>query len=145
MNLEYSYKISKKDLGAILKKKTNKFLIIQGFFAIIPGTLFVYFMTSMLSTHYFTVLPSEIRLQTAAIFAGLLGVGYLLGNAIMSYVGDILFRKNKKNRTRVATACMALSIPFVLLTLFFIQPVSNEVLTNLNYPSPIPPEKMAEN
>jgi MFS family permease len=144
LNLEYSYKISKKDLGAILKKKTNKFLIIQGFFAIIPGTLFVYFMTSMLSTHYFTVLPSEIRLQTAAIFAGLLGVGYLLGNAIMSYVGDILFRKNKKNRTRVATACMSLSIPFVLLTLFFIQPVSNEVLTNLNYPSPIPPEKMAE-
>ncbi|MFX0076886.1 MAG: MFS transporter [Candidatus Hermodarchaeota archaeon] len=144
LNLEYSYKISKKDLGVILKKKTNKYLIIQGFFAIIPGTLFVYFMTSMLSTHYFTVLPSEIRLQTAAIFAGLLGVGYLIGNAIMSYVGDILFRKNKKNRTRVATVCMVLSIPFVFLTLVFIQPVSSEIVTNLNYPSPIPPEQMAE-
>jgi MFS family permease len=144
LNLEYSYKISKKDLGIIIKKKTNKYLIIQGFFAIVPGTLFVYFMTSMLSTHYFTVLPSEIRLQTAAIFAGLLGVGYLLGNAIMSYVGDILFRKNKKNRTRVATACMALSIPFVFLTLVFIQPVSSEVVTNLSYPSPIPPGEMVE-
>jgi len=143
LNLEYSYKISKKDLSHIIKKKTNKYLIIQGFFAIIPGTLFVYFMTSMLSTHYFLILPNEIRLQTAAIFAGLLGVGYLLGNAIMSYVGDILFRKNKKNRTRLATVCMALSIPFVLLMLFSIQPISSEVVTNLSYPSPIPPEEMA--
>jgi len=131
LNLEYSYKISKKDLSVIIKKKTNKYLIIQGFFAIIPGTFFVYFMTSMLSTHYFIVLPSEIRLQTAAIFAGLLGVGYLLGNAIMSYVGDFLFRKNKKNRTRLATVCMVLSIPFVLLMLFFIQPISSDVVNNL--------------
>ncbi len=99
-------------------------------------------MTSMLSTHYFIILPSEIRLQTAAIFAGLLGVGYLLGNAIMSYVGDYLFRKNKKNRTRLATACMTLSIPFVLLMLFFIQPISSEVVTNLSYPTPIPPGEM---
>ena len=142
LNLEYSYKISKKDLSLIIKKKTNKYLIIQGFFAIIPGTLFVYFMTSMLSTHYFTVLPNEIRLQTAAIFAGLLGVGYLLGNAIMSFVGDILFRKNKKNRTRLATACMAFSIPFVLLMIFSIQPISSEVVTNLSYPIPIPPGEM---
>ncbi len=139
LNLEYSYKISKKDLGSILKKKTNKYLIIQGFFAIIPGTLFVYFMTSMLSTHYFDILPIDIKLQTAAIFAGLLGVGYLLGNAIMSYVGDILFRKNKRNRTRLATGCMLLSIPFVLLMLFSIQPISSEVVSNLNYPVPIPP------
>lgn len=142
LNLEYSYKISKKDLGSILKKKTNKYLIIQGFFAIIPGTLFVYFMTSMLSTHYFDILPIDIKLQTAAIFAGLLGVGYLLGNAIMSYVGDILFRKNKRNRTRLATACMLLSIPFVLLMLFSIQPISSEVVSNLNYPVPIPPGEM---
>jgi hypothetical protein len=96
----------------------------------------------MLSTHYFLILPIEIRLQTAAIFAGLLGVGYLLGNVIMSYVGDILFRKNKKNRTRLATACMAFSIPFVLLMLFSIQPISSEVVTNLSYPSPIPPGEM---
>ncbi|MFW9950346.1 MAG: MFS transporter, partial [Candidatus Thorarchaeota archaeon] len=142
LNLEYTYKISKKDLSYILKKKTNKYLIIQGFFAIIPGTLFVYFMTSMISTHYFDILPTEIRLQTAAIFAGLLGVGYLLGNAIMSYVGDILFRKNKKNRTRLATACMVFSVPFVLLTLFSLQPISSEVVTNLNYPVPIPPGDM---
>ena len=131
LNLEYTYKISKKDLSHIIKKKTNKYLIIQGFFAIIPGTLFVYFMTSMLSTHYFIEIPPEIRLQTAAIFAGLLGVGYLLGNAIMSYVGDYLFRKNKKNRTRLATACMAFSIPFVLLMLFSIEPISSDVATNL--------------
>jgi len=138
MNLEYSYKISKKDLSSILKKKTNRYLIIQGFFAIIPGTILVYFMTSMLSSHYFNILPDEIRLQTATIFAGLLGIGYLLGNMIMSYIGDILFRLNKKNRARLATACMILSIPFVLLTLFSIQTLSSEFVTNLSYPDPIP-------
>jgi MFS family permease len=142
MNLEYSYKISKKDLLSILKKKTNRYLIIQGFFAIIPGTILVYFMTSMLSSHYFTVLPDEIRLQTATIFAGLLGIGYLLGNVLMSYIGDILFRKNKKNRTRLATACMILSIPFVFLTLFSIQTLSSEFATNLSYPVPIPTEEI---
>ena len=142
LNLEYSYKISKKDLAQIITKKTNKYLIIQGFFAIIPGTLLVYFMTSMLSTHYFSILPLEIRLQTATIFAGLLGVGYLLGNGIMSYVGDILFRKNKKNRTRLATACMILSIPFVLITLFSIRPIESTLITNLNYPAPIPTEEI---
>ncbi|MBA7621278.1 sugar efflux transporter [subsurface metagenome] len=87
MNLEYSYKISKKDLSSILKKKTNRYLIIQGFFAIIPGTILVYFMTSMLSTHYFLILPIEIRLQTAAIFVGLLGVGYLFDKSAF----DILY------------------------------------------------------
>ena len=142
MNLEYSYKISKKDLSSILKKKTNRYLIIQGFFAIIPGTILVYFMTSMLSSHYFNVLPNEIRLQTATIFAGLLGIGYLLGNVIMSYIGDILFRINKKNRTRLATTCMILSIPFVFLTLFSIQTLSSEFVTNLSYPDPIPTEEI---
>jgi len=143
MNLEYSYKISKKDLSNILKKKTNRYLIIQGFFAIIPGTILVYFMTSMLSTHYFDVLPDEIQLQTATIFAGLLGIGYLLGNAIMSYVGDILFRRNKKNRTRLGTICMILSIPFVILTLFSIQPISSEFVDSLSYPTSIPTEELA--
>jgi len=143
MNLEYSYKISKKDLSNILKKKTNRYLIIQGFFAIIPGTILVYFMTSMLSTHYFDLLPDEIQLQTATIFAGLLGIGYLLGNAIMSYVGDILFRRNKKNRTRLGTVCMILSIPFVILTLFSIQPISSEFVDNLSYPTSIPTEEIA--
>ncbi|MBD3196854.1 MAG: MFS transporter [Candidatus Lokiarchaeota archaeon] len=136
LNLEYSYRISKDDLREILGKKTNQYLIIQGFFSIIPGTIFVFFMTSMFSLYYFNQLPQEIRLQTATIFAGMVGIGYILGNIILSYIGDVLFRRNKKNRVRLATVCMILTVPICLLMLFFITPVDVSNL-NITYPDPI--------
>ncbi len=143
INLEYSYRISKEDLGEILKKRTNRYLIIQGFFAIIPGTIFIFFLTSMLTLHYFSDLPPEIRLQTATIFAGMVGIGYILGNMILSRLGDVLYKKNKKNRARLATVCMILTIPMCLLMLFFIQPVNVEKL-GIDYPDPIPTTEMGK-
>ncbi len=136
LNLEYSYKISTKDITGILNKKTNRYLIIQGFFAIIPGTILVYFLTSMLTLHYFNEIPAELRLQTATIFAGMVGVGYILGNVILSNLGDFLFRKNERNRTILATVCMFTSIPAGLIMLFFIQPIDINKL-GLVYPNPI--------
>ncbi|MHA1884724.1 MAG: MFS transporter, partial [Promethearchaeota archaeon] len=53
LDLEYSYRISKDDLKVIMNKRTNFFLIIQGFFSIIPGTVLVYFTTSMLVSDFF--------------------------------------------------------------------------------------------
>ncbi|TXT53773.1 MAG: Inner membrane transport protein YdhP [Promethearchaeota archaeon] len=137
LNLEYSYRISREDLKQIFMKKTNRFLIIQGFFSIIPGTIFIYFLTSMLTLHQFSELPTEIRLQTASIFAAMVGIGYILGNVILSYVGDVLFRRNKRNRANLATACMFATIPLCLLMLFFITPVDVNAL-NIDYPDPIP-------
>jgi MFS family permease len=143
MNLEYSYRISSKDLGEIGKIKTNLYLIIQGFFMIIPGTILVYFTTSMLSLHFFNELPNEIRLQTATIFAGLMGIGYILGNMIISYISDILFRKNKKNRTRLATFCMIIAIPFSITMLLLLRPIEVDSL-NIIYPTPIPTSEIAK-
>lgn len=138
LNLEYSYRISKEDLKEIVKKKTNRFLMVQGFFAIIPGTILVYFMLSMLSTYYFNELPSEIRLQTASIFAGMIGIGYLLGNALLSKIGDYLYKKNKVYRAKFATVCMFVTVPLCILILFSIKPISTEFVNNMNYPDPIP-------
>ncbi len=143
VNLEYSYRISKEDLNEILKKKANRYLIIQGFFAIIPGTIFIFFLTSMLTLHYFSDLPSEIRLQTAPIFAGMVGIGYILGNIILSRLGDVLYKRNKRNRARLATVCMILTIPMCLLMLLFIQPVDVDKL-GIKYPDPIPTTEMAK-
>ncbi|MFX1410234.1 MAG: MFS transporter [Promethearchaeota archaeon] len=142
LNLEYSYRISKQDLSEIFKKKTNRYLIIQGFFMIIPGTILVYFTTAMLNLHYFDDLPSEIRLQTATIFAGMLGIGYILGNMILSYLSDILFRRNKKNRTRLAAFCMIVAIPFAIGMLLFLEPVSAGSI-DITYPDPIPTSEIA--
>lgn len=138
MDLEYTYRIAKQDLKQIVNKKTNKYLIIQGFFAIIPGTILVYFMTSMLATHYFYLLPLKIRLQTATIFAGMVGIGYLLGNAILSYIGDVLYRINKRYRSRFATICMVLTVPFCLLMLFSITPIGESFIQSMDYPTTIP-------
>jgi MFS family permease len=141
LNLEYSYRISKEDLGVIIKKKTNLYLIIQGFFSIIPGTVLVFFTTSMLMLNYFDLIPLEIRLQTATIFAGMIGIGYILGNLVFSRLGDILFRRNKKNRARLATFCLFLSIPFAIILLTSLRPIDVNEL-GIVYPSPIPTEEL---
>ncbi|TFF88317.1 MAG: MFS transporter, partial [Promethearchaeota archaeon] len=143
MDLEYQYTISKKDLSSIIKKKTNRYLIIQSFFSIIPGTITIFFLTSMLNIYYFYELPIEIRLQTATIFAGLLGVGYILGNSLLSYLGDVLYRRNKKNRTRLAAGCLMISIPFFVITLLLITPIRIADL-NISYPPTISTSEIAK-
>lgn len=140
-NLEYSYRISMDDLAVITKKKTNRNLIIQGFFSIIPGTILVYFLTSTINIMFFKYLPIEIRLQTSTVFAGMVGIGYILGNIILSYLGDVLFRKNKKNRARLATFCMLLSIPLALIMFFSLQVVDKTKL-GIAYPPTIPTEEV---
>ncbi|MFO8017701.1 MAG: MFS transporter [Promethearchaeia archaeon] len=142
MDLEYTYRIAKQDLKEIVDKKTNKYLILQGFFAIIPGTILIFFMTSMLSSHYFYLLPANIRLQTATIFAGMVGIGYLLGNAILSYISDVLYRINKRYRSRFATICMVLTVPFCLLMLFSITPLGEGFIGSMNYPATIPTDEI---
>lgn len=133
LDLEYCYRISKKDLKKIVKQKSNRYLIIQGFFAIIPGTVLVYFTTSMLSLQYFFQIPTEIRLQTSTIFAGMIGIGYILGNSIFARLGDILFLRNKKNRVRLGTICLILSIPFAIIMFLSLQPIDINLL-DINYP-----------
>ena len=140
-NLEYSYRISMDDLAAITHKKTNRNLIIQGFFSIIPGTILVYFLTSTINIKFFFMLPNEIRLQTSTIFAGMVGIGYILGNVILSYLGDVLFRRNKKNRARLATFCMLLAIPLALV-MFLSLTVVDESTLGIAYPDPIPSEEV---
>ncbi|MFX0155548.1 MAG: MFS transporter [Candidatus Hodarchaeota archaeon] len=134
LDLEYSYRISKEDLKTIIKKKSNRYLIIQGFFIVIPGTVLVYFTTSMLQLQFFNQIHPDIRLQTATIFAGMVGIGYILGNSIFARLGDILFRRNKKNRARLATICLIFSIPFALVLLLSLQPINPGKL-NIAYPS----------
>ncbi len=136
-NLEYSYRISREDLAEIIRKKTNRHLVSQGFLTVIPGTILIYFLTSMLALYYFAELPPEIRLQTATIFAGMVGIGYLLGNVIISRLSDVLYKRNKRNRARLATVCMIIAIPCCLIMLFLIEPVSVAKL-NIDYPDPIP-------
>jgi len=141
LDLEYSYRISKEDLKTIIQKKSNRHLIIQGFFTVIPGTVLVYFTTSMLMIQFFYQIPDEIKLQTATIFAGMVGIGYILGNSVFARLGDTLFRRNKKNRARLATLCLIFSIPFAIVMLLSLQPI-NPTRLNIIYPNPIPTNEL---
>jgi len=142
--LEYVYKISKSELTQIIQKNTNKYLIIQGFFAIIPGTIIVYFLISMLSQSFFNVLPAAIRIQTATIFGGLVGIGYILGNMLLSRLSDTLFRRNRKNRVRLAVFCMITTVPLCLIAFLMLRPLNSEFVTSLNIPEPIPVEQTSQ-
>ncbi|MBN1801715.1 MAG: MFS transporter [Candidatus Lokiarchaeota archaeon] len=142
-NLEYSYKISKDDFVAITKKKTNRNLVLQGFFTLVPGTVLTFFLTTLLREYYFFDIPDKIRLQTATIFAGLIAAGYILGNLIFSALGDYLFKKNKVNRARLGFVCLVLVIPFALLLFFSITVVDSSKL-GINYPAQISNEEVGK-
>jgi len=142
--LEYVYKISKSELTQIIQRNTNKYLIIQGFFAIIPGTIIIYFLISMLSGSYFNELPESIRIQTATIFGGLVGVGYILGNMILSRLSDLLFIRNRRNRVRLAIICMIATVPLCLIAFFMLRPLSSEFVDSLNIPEQISAEETGQ-
>ena len=137
--LEYGYQINKKELIKMLQKPTNKYLILNGFFSIIPGTILVFVLITTLSDPtegMLRALPPEIRTQVSTIMAGLVGIGYLLGNIVLSKLGDVVYQKNKRNRALLALITQVLAIPLVILMIYMLTPIS---LDNMpKYPDPIP-------
>ncbi|MHA1731522.1 MAG: MFS transporter [Promethearchaeota archaeon] len=124
LDLEYNYQIERKDIVEIMKKPTNRYLFIQGFFAIVPGTILIFYIQLIFTNTLFVGLPDKILLQTATIFAGMIGVGYLVGNVVLSALGDYLFKKNKKNRVRLGAVTLILAIPTGLVMLLMMQPIN---------------------
>jgi MFS family permease len=143
LNLAYNFAISRQDLKAIFAKKTNRRMAIAGFFAIIPGTIIIYFLTTVFRTDFFAALPTAIALQTSAIFAAMVGIGYLVGASVLGGVGAVLFKKNRKNRVRLGTLSLLLTVPGCLIMLFSMQVISSGFVATQNYPSPIPVAQVA--
>lgn len=121
LEMEYLYQLSKKDIKKILTKKTNLAIFIQGFFSIIPGTLIIYFLTTMFSDSsqgLFQILPEGIRLQISSIMAALVGIGYIVGNSVLAGYGDYLYKKKPKYRTLLCVVSISIAIPCCTLFLF---------------------------
>jgi MFS family permease len=143
LNLAYNFAISRQDLKPIFAKKTNRRMAIAGFFAIIPGTIIIYFLTTVFRTDFFAALPTAIALQTSAIFAAMVGIGYLIGASVLGGVGDVLFKKNRKNRVRLGTISLLLTVPGCLIMLFSMQVISPDFVAAQNYPNPIQAAQVA--
>jgi MFS family permease len=136
LRLDYNFAISAQDLKAIFKKKTNRHMAVAGFFAIIPGTVIIFYLTAVFQTHFFLELPTKIALQTSSLFAAMVGIGYLLGNSILGGLGDKVFKRNRRNRVRLGTAALLLTIPGCLIMLFAMVKVDYNVVNSLvGYPT----------
>jgi MFS family permease len=142
-DLDYGYQINKKELLRMIKKPTNKYLILNGLFYIVPGTLLIYALITTLSdakVGMFVLLPDVIRTQVSTIMAGLVGVGYLVGNIVLSKIGDILYEKDKRYRARLALVTQIIAIPACIIMLLNLKALSPEFIAAQNYPNPIPNE-----
>src|SRR4030042_18146 len=56
LNLDYNFAISARDLKVIFVKTTNRNMAVAGFFAIIPGTVIIVFLTTVFRTYFFRFL-----------------------------------------------------------------------------------------
>ena len=121
--MNYSYKIKVEDLPAIWKIPTNRYMVYLCFFAVIPGATLAAFLVYYMINNPFASFPIAIRTQTAAIFSGMVGVGYLLGTFFLGPVFDWLSFKNRTNRAKYTARMLYLSIPLLIIAFLFIQPV----------------------
>ena len=144
-DVEYGYQINRNELLKMLKKPTNKYLIWNGLFSIVPGTILVFVLITTLADPtegMFSVLPDEIRIQVATIMAGLVGVGYLVGSLVLSWVGDEVYKKNKRNRALLALITQSIAIPLCILMVVMLAPISLEYMPE--YPATIPTDEVTD-
>ncbi|MHA1584643.1 MAG: MFS transporter, partial [Promethearchaeota archaeon] len=141
--VNYGYKINQRELGKILRKSTNKHLITNGFFSIIPGTIIIFSLILTFShenTGLFSCLPPEIRIQVSTLMAGIASFGYIIGSIVLAQVGDAVFKKNPRNRARLALICNILAIPLTILMVVEMKRISLDLMPS--YPDIIPPDQI---
>ncbi|GAA1768333.1 hypothetical protein GCM10009681_44380 [Luedemannella helvata] len=115
---EYDYRISRADLPAILDRRTNRWLILQGLTAqVVFGSLVwlpLLFQARALDAGY----PEPTAIRVGAIFATVFQLGGAL-SIIGGIVGDRLQRRTPRGRALVAAVGILAGIPFYV-GLFFV-------------------------
>ncbi len=137
--LQYDYRMSRRALISMMKKRTNKYLIINGLFSIIPGTIIIFSLIMTFSHRtqgLLAVLPDEIITQVSTLMAAVASFGYIIGSIVLSLVGDYVYNKNNKNRAILAFIANFLAIPACLLMVYYLRPVALSSMPS--YPSEIP-------
>lgn len=139
-DVEYGYKINQRELMTMIRKPTNKYLILNGFFSIVPGTIIIFSLITTFSREMLVNLPVIIRTQVSTLMAGVASFGYILGSVVLSRYGDVVYNKNKKNRARLAFYSNIIAIPLCILMIFQLKPVSLDLMPV--YPTVIPNDQI---
>ncbi len=120
----YNYTIRLGNVKEIAyRKKSNFYLLIQGFLSIIPGTTMIYFLVRLFDMQYFLHFPDDVRKPTASLMGGLIVVGYFLGNIILSAITDKSYKRNRRNRALIALICTVVVVPITFIAYFLVEPV----------------------
>ncbi len=109
--VDYSYRINKKDLKLIFKKKSNIWLIVN-FVDTIPTGIILFLLFAYMEV--FHNIPSNLTL----VFLVFILLSTLLGTIAFGIIGDFYFKKgNKMARIHLAIIGNIIPIPFVFIAL----------------------------
>ena len=121
--INYNYTIRKEDLLPLWKVDCNRWMLYACFFAVIPGATMGSFLVYYMMNTPFASFPSGIRTQVGAIFAGMAGVGYMLGVLLLGPVFDWLHEKNIRTRSKYTYIGLFLAVPLMFIAFLCIVPV----------------------
>lgn len=103
---DYKWRIELKQIPKALKSKTILYLLIQGIFALIPGSVYTMWLVSFLSS------PNGINITTigsASVIVVIIASGRAVGYPFFGKVGDFYTKKRESSqiRAKIATVGMA--------------------------------------
>ncbi|MFW9992813.1 MAG: MFS transporter [Candidatus Odinarchaeota archaeon] len=112
---ESTYKLERRDMYRVITTRTNLFILLQGIVALVPSTLFTYWLIAFLEDKQ---LDGIGLVSLVAIVIGLLfASGRVIGYPIFGFVGDLAVKYNKKGKGYVAAVSMLLQGPIFMLAM----------------------------
>lgn len=102
---DYPWRIQLNQLPTALKSKTIFWLLIQGVFALVPGTIFTLWLVSFLSSSE----GLSVNIQVASVIAIIIASGRAVGYPLFGCIGDYYTKKYGKPQIRgkISSICMA--------------------------------------
>jgi MFS family permease len=118
--LAYSYRIKRADLRNIYKRKSNFWLIVNFVDTIYPGLILLWIFKYLTSSFN---LEEGVLTMPLILTVLIIGLGYLLGTIIFSWLGDRKFKQGDLTaRAKLCVYCAFLQVPFIAAG--FIVPIS---------------------
>ncbi len=101
----YPWRIEIKQLPAALKSRTILWLLIQGVFALIPGTIFTLWLVSFLSSSE----GINVEIQVASVIAIIIASGRAVGYPFFGRLGDYYVKKHNESQVRSKIASIGMA------------------------------------
>ncbi len=114
---EYDYRISTSDLAVIARRRTNVWLVMQGFTAQLVFGSLVFLPRLFQAKAEALGYPEQVAIEVGSVYATLFSLGAVL-SIVGGIVGDRLQRRTPRGRALVAAFGILAAIPFYFVLLF---------------------------